>query len=104
MNVFLVLNKSIAKTRHATLELCKYVFGNVCKERREFVRSGFGSMIDKQNRRIALNFRNGLPVTKDNVIEYYETSQEFLQAAMRDENSASSCAIDLLSSTPVSEQ
>jgi len=103
-NVFLILNKDIKKIRHTTSELCEHMFGNIRQERREFTCSEFCSIIDKQNRRIALNFKSGLSVTKDSVSGYQETLQEFLQAAMCYEDSTGPCAIDIKSSVPVSEQ
>ena len=103
-NVFLVLNKSVTKVRHTTSELCEHMFGNMRQERREFTCSEFSNVIDRQNRRIKLNFRSGLSVTKDNVTGCQETMQEFLQAAICEEDSTGPCVIDTSSKTPFSEQ
>ena len=100
----MVLNKDVTKARHATSELSEHMFGNLLQERREFTCSEFSTIVDKQNRRIALNFKSNLCVTKDSVTGYQETLQEFLHSATCHEDVGGPCDVDSSSSVPVSEQ
>ena len=80
------------------------MFSNVRQEIGEFTCSEFSIIVDKQNRRIKLNFQSNLDVTKDSVTGYQETIQEFLHSSMCDEDGTVPYNKDLSSSVPVSEK
>ena len=103
-NIFLVLNKHVTKIRHETSELCEHMFANMRQDRIDFTCSKFIIIVDKQKRRIKLNFKSNLDVTKDSVTGYQEILQELLHSAMCDEDDTGPCNIDLSSSVPVSVQ
>jgi len=103
-NIFLCLRSDIKKVRYCTSELCEHMFGNIRQERREFTCSDFSNVVDKQNRRIKLNFQSNIKVSDEQLSGYQESFAEFLQSAMTSEEYNGPCDVDLESSVPVSSQ
>ena len=104
-NTFLCLRSDITKIRYCTSELCEHMFSNIRQEKREFTCSEFSDFVDKQNRRIRLNFKSNIKVSNDNSLSgYQETLAEFLQSAMIKEDCSGPCQVDLQSLDPVSKQ
>ena len=86
-NVFLCLRSDISKIRYCTSELCEHMFGNMRQESREFTCSDFSNVVDKQNRRIKINFRSDIKVANEDMKGCQESFASFLEAALESEES-----------------
>ena len=80
------------------------MFGNIRQETREFTCSDFLNVVDKQNRKIKLNFQSNIKVSNEHLSDYQESFTEFLQLAMSSEEYNGLCDINLESLVPVSSQ
>jgi len=104
-NMFLSLRSNITKIRYYTSKLCKHMFGNIWQEKREFTCSELSDFVDKQNRRIRLNFQSGIKVSNDDSLSgYQEILAEFLHSSMSREDCSGPCKVDEKSLDPVSTQ
>ena len=93
-NIFLCLRSDISKIRYCTSESCEYVFGNMLQENREFACSNFSNVVDKQNRRIKINFKLDTKVADEDLKSYQESFASFLEAALESEECQGPCEID----------
>ena len=104
-NMFLSLRSDITKIRYCTSELCEHMFGNMRQEKREFTCSELSDFVDKQNRRIRINFQSGIKVSNDDRLSgYQETLAEFLHSSMIREDCSGPCEVDEKSLDSVSTQ
>ena len=101
-NIFLCLQSDIKKVCYCTSKLCEYMFGNIRQKTREFTCSDFLNVVDKQNRKIKLNFQSNIKVSNEHLSDYQESFTEFLQLAMSSEEYNGLCDINLESLVPVS--
>ena len=61
-NILLYFRLDIKKLQYCISKLCLYIFWNVRQERQEFTYSNFSNIVNKQNRRIRLNFKSNVKV------------------------------------------